>query len=342
MIEELVGRRASHDRAKQLEPTVVGVLRERYISALVPEVIGGAEKTPAEYVAMLEAIAESDSASGWVTMTASTSAMLSAYLPRTTADLLWKTGTPMMAGVFAPGGQIVDGTLSGKWSWGSGSRHADWFALGCMFEHKHVVAFVPAASVQIVENWDTLGLAGTGSHDLVVDRVRIGADHTCSVFGKPWADTALYRVPVFGLLAVGIASCALGIAKAALGHAADRLRRDGEKVASPALTRYAELYGELAAARAYLIATCNDVFARGGDALARGQLRLAAHRATQSSLEVARGCFHLDGAAAVRAGHPLQLALRDLEVVMTHKMVVEKVLPSAARALLGGPAAPDL
>lgn len=342
MIAELAGRRASHDAAKQLDPEVVAVLRERYIHALVPSSIGGAELAPGDYVAMLEAIAESDSAAGWVTMTASTSAMLSAYLPRATAQRLWANGTPMMAGVFAPGGQIVDGVLTGRWSWGSGSRHAEWFALGSLSDGKHVVAFVPAANVQIVENWDPLGLSGTGSHDLVVDRVPIAADHLCSVFTRPWAETALYRVPVFGLLAVGIASCALGIGKAALGHAADRLRRDGEKVSTTALARYAELYAELAAARAYLVTTCNDVFSRGGDHVARGQLRLAASRATSSSLEVARGCFHLDGAAAVRANHPLQLALRDLEVVMTHKMVVERILPAAARALLGGPAAPDL
>ncbi|HEY0254924.1 MAG TPA: hypothetical protein VGC41_25535, partial [Kofleriaceae bacterium] len=81
MILEIAGRRASHDAAKQLEPAVVGILRERFISALVPAVIGGAEAHPAEYIAMLEAIAESDSATSWVAMTASTSAMLSAYLP---------------------------------------------------------------------------------------------------------------------------------------------------------------------------------------------------------------------------------------------------------------------
>ena len=339
-IADLQTRRASHDANKQLDPAVVGVLREGYANALLPSLLGGAELDPADYIQMLEALAEGDAATGWVAMTSSTSAMLAAYLPRATANLLWSNNL-LLAGVFAPGGVLADGVLNGRWSWASGSRHADWFALGSMLEGRHVVCFVPRASVTIVDNWDTLGLAGTGSHDVVVTNARIAADHTCSLFGTtPWPDTPLYRVPVFGLLATGIASCALGIARAALGHAAAKLRSEKE-VTPTQLARYAELHAQLAAARAYLIATATTVFE--GTADGRGEMRLAAAHVTEQCVEVARGCFHLNGAAAVRANHPLQLALRDLEVVRTHKMVVDRVLPTAARALLGiGKVPPDL
>ena len=355
LIADLQTRRAAHDAAKQLDPAVVGMLREHAFSnSLVPSLLGGAELEPAAYIAVLEGLAEGDAATGWVTMTSSTSALLSAYLPRTTANLLWSNKL-LLAGVFAPGGVLADGVLNGRWSWASGSRHADWFALGAMFETRHLVCFIPRASVTIVDNWDTLGLAGTGSHDVVVSHARIAADHTCSLFGTtPWPETALYRMPVFGLLAVGVASCALGIARRAVTLAGEKLR--GEKdPASTRLARWAELYAQLAAARAYLIATATSVFeghsiegaavfeGHSIEGAARGKLRLAASHVTEQCVEVARGCFHLDGAAAVRANHPLQLALRDLEVVMTHKMVADRVLPAAARALLGiGAVPPDL
>jgi alkylation response protein AidB-like acyl-CoA dehydrogenase len=352
LVAELGTYRAEHDRDKQLSASTVRSLRDHgFLGCLLPSVLGGAELEPAAYVATLEALAEGDAATGWVAMTASTSTMLAAYLPRATAALLWGSGAPLVAGVFAPGGTIAGGIdgerrLSGRWSWASGSRHADWFALGAMFEGKHLVCFVPRANVRIIENWDTLGLAGTGSHDLEVTNAPVIADHTCSVFAPPWATTPLYRVPVFGLLAVGIASCALGIAKAALGHAAARLTREAEPP-SPQVARYAELFAELAAARAYLIATCTSVFARIAhapvDPAARGELRLAASHVTHRCAEVVRACFHIDGGAAVRAHHPLQLALRDIEMVMTHKMVVDRVLPAAGRALLGlGKPPPDL
>lgn len=346
---DLAAHRASHDANKQLDPDVVGMIRERgFHASLVPHLLGGAELEPAAYVEMLEALAAGDAATGWVTMTASTSALLGAYLPRTTADLLWKAGTPLFAGVFAPGGKISDdGVLTGKWSWGSGSRHADWFALGSLQGRRHLVCFVPRANVRIVDNWDTLGLAGTGSHDLVVDGLKIPADHTCSLFEHtPWPGTPLYHVPVFGLLATGIAACALGIAKSALAHAAARLQRDGDPP-SPQLAKFATLHAELAAARAYLLATCAHVFATASagsiTGAARGELRIAASHVTERCAEVVRGCFRIDGAAALRDRHPLQLALRDIEVVLTHKMVVDRVLPAATRALLElGPTPPDL
>lgn len=349
LVAELATHRASHDTNKQLDPAVVGLLREHaFHASLVPHLLGGAELEPAAYVEVLEALAEGDAATGWVAMTASTSALLGAYLPRATATLLWTAGTPLFAGVFAPGGKLDDqGSLTGTWSWGSGSRHADWFALGAIRAKRHLVCFVPRASVRIVDNWDTLGLAGTGSHDLVVDAVHIPADHTCSLFDTPpWPNTPLYRVPVFGLLATGIAACALGIARAALGHAAARLRREQDPP-SPQLAHYAELHAELAAARAYLLTTCTQVFesAKAGaiDGTVRGELRIAASHVTARCADVVRGAFRIDGAAALRDRHPLQLALRDIEVVLTHKMVVDRVLPAATRALLSlSPPPPDL
>ena len=53
--------------------------------------------------------------------------------------------------------------------------------------------------------------------------------------------------------------------------------------------------------------------------------------------------FHIAGGASMRAGTPLNCALRDVETVLTHRMVVDRVLPAAGRALLGiGTPPPDL
>ena len=344
---DLPSHRTAHDAARQLEPAVVGALREgRFLDCLLPSVLGGAELEPAEYIETLEALARGDSATGWVAMTASTSAMLGAYLSRATAHALWSAGSPLIAGVFAPGGVIADGRLTGRWSYASGSRHADWFAVGAMFESKHVVCFVPRACVKIVDNWDTLGLAGTGSHDLAVDGTRIAPDHVCSVFGAPWAGTPLYRVPVFGLLAIGIASCALGIARGAIEQAALRLTREKE-APSPQVAKYAELRAQLDAARAYLVATGTSAFVRARadavDASVRGEIRVAASHVTHACADVVRGAFHIAGGASMRTGTPLERALRDIETVLTHRMVVDRVLPAAGRALLGiGTPPPDL
>lgn len=349
---ELSSFRASHDAARQLDPAVVARLREtEVLAALVPRELGGHELTPADYIELLEILARGDSATAWCVMTASTSTLLAAYLPRETAAALWSAekSAPFLAGIFAPTGTlVVDGErawLTGRWSWASGSRHAEHIVVGALRDKRHVVCFVPPGDVRIVDNWDTLGLGGTGSHDLVIENVELPLDRVTSVFDRqPWTAGALYRVPLFGLLAAGIAGCALGVARSALDTIAAPLTAESP---SAVFARYAELRARLEAARAYLLAVATTAHARGTagavDGASRGELRLAASHAVSACVGVVRDCYHLGGGAAVRAGNPLQNALRDIETLSTHRMVVDKVLPATARALLGlGAVAPDL
>ena len=349
---DLAIRRASHDAAHRLDEAVIASLRDAgMFAALVPRELGGHELSPPDYVAMLEALAAGDSATAWCVMTASTSTLLAAYLPRTTADAVWPSSqaAPFLAGIFAPTGRLtIDGEtarLTGRWSWASGSRHAEWFVVGALAERRHVVCFVRPSSVQIVDNWDTLGLAGTGSHDLVIEDAELPIAHVTSVFDRaPWTMAPLYRVPIFGLLATGIAGCALGIARGALDHVGGKLVADS---ASAMFARYAELRARLDAARAYLIATTTSAFDRASvgpvDGATRGELRLAASFVATSCAEVVRAAFHLGGGTSVRAGSVLGNALRDVETLLTHRMVADRVLPATARAMLGvGTVPPDL
>ena len=341
LARELPQHRDAHDLDRQLTPAVIGALRERgLLGCLVPHLLGGAELRPSEYVQVLEALARGDSATAWVVMTATTTALLGVYLPRATADRLWASGTPLFAGIFAPTGKLADGKLTGRWSYASGSRHADYVALGAFADgNRHVMCFVPAASVKTIDDWDTLGLAGTGSHALVASEVRVAADHVCSVFADaPWPKTPLYRLPLFGVLASGVTACALGIAGNALDHAGKKLA--GERDAPSAqLAKYAELHARFAAARAYLLATLDGAYAAAErneiDGALRGEMRLAASHVAHECADVVRGAFHLGGGASIRATSPLNAALRDIETVLTHKMVVDRVLPATGRALLG-------
>ncbi len=346
LASELPARRAAHDAAKQLDPSVIDALRDGgFLASLLPSEIGGSELPPATYIAMLEALATGDAATAWCVMTASTSALLAPYLARPVAAAIWSGRTPFLASVFAPGGKLVESRLSGRWSYASGCRHADWLAVGAIQDRRHVVCLVRPSAARIVENWDTLGLAGTGSHDLVIEDITVDAGHVTSVFEQaPWTSAALYRMPLFGLLAVGIAACGLGIANSALAQVAARLTAESP---SPQLAHYAQVRAQLAAARSYLIATASSAFERAQagpvDGATRGELRLAASHVAQQCAEVGRAAFHLGGGASVRAGSPIGAALRDLETLLTHRMVTDRVLPTTARAMLGlGAVPPDL
>lgn len=357
--------RAAHDQHKQLARPVVDALRDGgFLAALAPRELGGHELSAPEYLELLEALGRGDSATAWCVMTAATSALVTTYLPRAVAEEIWREGAPFLAGIFAPGGLLTaEATepsgggaaghagnagfrLTGRWSYASGSRHADWFVVGALFEKRHRVAFLPASQVTVLDNWNVLGLSGTGSHDLVIEGAAIPAERVTSLFERtPWCEGALYRVPIFGLLASGIAACGLGIAGAALERAAVGL---DDKASSSVLARHAICRAQLDAARAYLFTTAATAQARaaaGGsiwDAKTRGELRLASSYVSQQCAEITRGAFHLVGGAAARNENPLGSALRDVEMLCTHRMVIERSLPAAIRAILGlGQTAPD-
>ena len=354
---------ARHEAERRLSDDVVDSLRVGgFLQVLLPRELGGHELPAPAYVEVLAALAAGDAATAWCVMTASTSTLLAAYLERAAAEELWGPGpAPFLSGVFAPTGAATvdahgDVVLRGRWAYGSGCRHADWIAVGALVageRPRHVICFVPTSdpALAVDEHWDTLGLGGTGSHDLVVTDARVPARRVASVFERaPWPAGALHRLPLFGLLALGIASCGLGVATAAVAHDADRLRasRPGaEPPPSSALAAHAALVARLGAARAYLldVAARAQAAAEAGPAppATRGELRLATAHVAAEVVAIVRAAFHQAGGAAIRTGHPLHRALRDAETLLTHRMVGDRVLPAAARAVLGvGAVPPDL
>ena len=58
--------------------------------------------------------------------------------------------------------------------------------------------------------------------------------------------------------------------------------------------------------------------------------------------ELGRAAFHLVAGAAIGRASPIARAVADLEVLLTHRMVADRVLPTAARVLLGQAAPADL
>jgi indole-3-acetate monooxygenase len=360
LIPWLATHTAAHDRDRALTPAVVDVLRaDGYLQLLLPAALGGHAVAPSTYVEIVAGLAEGDAATAWVVMTASTSTLLASYLPRSTGESIWNRSepTPLLAGVFAPSGTAtVDGDrvrLTGRWAYGSGCRHAAWVAVGALTgtPPRHVVCVLPLAApgVRIDDTWDPIGLAGTGSHDLVIDDATLSNAAMVSVFEQtPWPDEPLARVPLFGLLALGVAGVGLGIARGALTELGAVLRATrGTGPSSTALASYAGLATRLRAAHALVIDVADRAYALAmtgpPSSELRGELRLAAAHAAAESTAITRACFHLAGASSIRRGSRLARALADAEVMLSHRMVADRILPAAARAVLGlGPVAPDL
>jgi alkylation response protein AidB-like acyl-CoA dehydrogenase len=362
---ELRGASERIEKARTLPPDVVELLVAGGFTRLcVPRSLGGPEAHPATLLGALEALATGDGSAAWCAMIASTSSVLAAYLEPEAARRVYGATDAISGGVFAPRGlaRRVPGGFraTGRWAFGSGCQHAHWLMGGCFVEGeagRELVAggvpdirllLFPREEAKILDTWDVVGLAGTGSHDLEVRDLFVPDGYDVSlVADRPREAGPLYAFPVFGLLALGVAAVGLGIARRACEELAALAvektpvlgrRRLAERSLTQA--RVAEADGSLGGARAYLRETIDEAFERasaGGPLplTSRARLRLAATGAARAAARVATSMYELGGGSAIYRASALQRCLRDAHVVTQHAMVAESTLELAGRVLLG-------
>ena len=143
-----------------------------------PAELGGAEADPVTQIEVIEAVTYIEPSAGWTLMIGNGSiSIVGAFLPDAAiAQIFTGDRPPRTAGALMPGAAApVEGgyRITGRWSWGSGVRHAEWLAamaLATVAEDappKPLMAVFPAAQAEIDDNWYVAGLKGTGSCDFV-------------------------------------------------------------------------------------------------------------------------------------------------------------------------------
>jgi len=200
-------------------------------------------------------------------------------------DAVWgEKPTALVASSFpAKGGKVerTDGGLiaNGLWSFASGVDFADWNNMqvfvppeGGEGPPEHRFALVPKDDYDVVDDWYSPGLAGTGSRTIKLDNVFIPEHMTIpstKLMGGPSPGSvinsgALYRVPPLTLGTKVFASPALGIAKGGLKMIEDDLSGRNTVGNAPmaelptAQARISEAGAEIEAAEALLLKDCVD------------------------------------------------------------------------------------
>jgi indole-3-acetate monooxygenase len=355
------------ERERALPIELVAELRDAGLLALcLPRSLGGQEVPPAETVLALEELARGDGATAWCAMIASTSGLLGAYLPRSEAELIFAGGRHVIGGVFAPRGRAErredDFLVSGRWSFASGVQHCDWVLGGCVVHDGEEpellpngapdvrLMMMPAEAIEVIDTWSVSGLRGTGSHDMAVTAQLVPASRGVSLLsGAPREAGPLYSVPLFGLLALGIASVALGIARGAvedfLALAGTKTPAGGRRTLAERSTVQAQLAqaeAELRAARGLVLGEVEQGWLAAGNSGSIGEhqrtgLRLAATHATAAAARVTTSMYTLAGGSSIYDSNPLQRRFRDVHVATQHVMVAPATWELTGRLLLGLP-----
>lgn len=353
------------ERERNLPPDLVAQLRESGLLRMaLPGRLGGSGTEPRVMVEVIEEMSRADGATGWNVLTANIGCAYLAWLEPEAADQILAAGTvPVMAGSAAPRGQAVragDGyRLSGRWPFASGCSYADWFVGGFMVTidgrpetdrwgaPMTRLAYFPASRARVEDTWRAAGLAGTGSHDVVAERITVPAAHTSvPFFEPPGYPDPLCRLTAYNVLLTMLSGFAFGVARRALdeicAQLAERPRPDtqpdwlDEPAVQIGLLRHETA---LAAARRQMLATLAELLGEpaGGAGGYPQRARLAA--AVVHGYDVAReavlDCFRFGGGRALFEGNPLQRCMRDLVAATQHLAFSVDSRLRIANALLG-------
>jgi len=357
------------ERIRTLTPALVEAMWScGLMSAFNPVVAGGVEPSFTEMIETWIEMAWQDGSFGWCGIANLPSSFAAAtYLPdEGFAEVFTAHDNRVtMGGQFFPNGQgrTVEGgyQLSGSWSFGSGTGHAEYVAAGFFpmdgGEMRWIsegipdmqVAVVPREQVSFNDGWHVQGLKGTGSYDYSIDDVFVPEHRTFALFSRePRRGTSpATRMGLMPVTAAGHASWALGVAKSMLDDvqelAATKFRMSDMASLASRPTFQKGLAHHVAAWRAARLLVI-DAFTTAEAAVAAGQeltptlradMRAAAVYATDVARECAEWAHLAAGTTSIREGTRLERAFRDIYTGTQHAFISEKVAIDSAQIWLG-------
>jgi alkylation response protein AidB-like acyl-CoA dehydrogenase len=360
---------AASDRIEQerrLPADIASALKEsRLFRLCVPHRYAGLEAAPMDMVEAIAEVSRADGSAGWCVAIGATSGLLAGYLPDADAREIYASDPLSVAGgVFAPRGEATaDGDgyrMRGRWAFASGIGHCSWLMGGCVVYENGKPALLPgglpdsrllifpAASATVHDTWTVSGLCGTGSHDMEVGDLLVPRSRAISLMtDKPRLDSPLYKFPVFGCLAVGIAAVSVGLARRAIDELvaiaggktptgsrrrlADRAYVQMQVAEAEAAQRTARAFLVDTVAATYEEAACDGEISVGQ----RAMLRLAATHSVSLSKKAVDLMYDAGGGTSIYKSSPLQRCFRDVHAASQHMMVSSSTLEVAGRVLLG-------
>jgi alkylation response protein AidB-like acyl-CoA dehydrogenase len=219
--------------------TRVGLFRLR-----TPKRYGGYESDTRTLVEMLAEIGQGDGSTAWVSWVLAGNTWLVGKFPKAVQDEVFATPDVRVSGTLSPRGKLErrgDGfVLNGNWHFHSGSLHSHWSLMAALITSPEgrpapMVALVPTAQLEVIDDWETAGLRGTGSVSTVARELFVPDERVLSVIpllqgqptSSPNSEASIYRTPMVPTIAAAASGVLLGLAKAAMKNFFQRLPERG-------------------------------------------------------------------------------------------------------------------
>jgi alkylation response protein AidB-like acyl-CoA dehydrogenase len=360
---------AEADEAEKLfhqSDKVAAALREAGLYSMVlPKALGGAELPLVEAMQIIEKMSWADGSAGWCAMAVGVSAAsVGAYVPEEGAQVIWgEDPLAMAAGNGVPRGYArrVDGgyMIRGSWAYGSGLWHADWGHSGCFLMEGDKMVMSPDGGPEIIlmhhpksgivfkNNWNVLGLRGTGSYDYTLTEPEsFVPEHMAYRFDarEPLRGGRQYAMGLVGFTAWGHTGWALGVGRRALDELAKLARERADvfgKLCDSATFKksFAEAEAKYRSARAFVYEGWNSIadrVAADGDPTVEqiALIRLAMRHLHDVLSEVTTFAHKASRGVSLRSS-VLQRCYRDAHSGTQHLLLADEIETECGLVLLG-------
>ena len=355
------------ERERRLSRPVLTALRETgLLRMFTPRSLGGLETDPITRALVVEEISRHDSAAGWTLENPLDWAFFCARLPDEGAEEIYSRGADIL--IAAQFGRPLHATsteggyrISGRAPFVSNCYDADWISSTALVdvdqhsegEPETVMVYFPRKNCDVIDNWDMMGMRGTGSHDISVTDVYVPKSRTFRMVPEfePGSHYhgPLYRLPLVGAAATGIPTPMLGVARRALDEVTE-LALTKTPVASSGLlkerslaqVRLGKAEAVLRSGRLLLLDTVSEAWQRCVDGRThslrqKADLLLAATHAMSSAVQAVELACSIAGTTAFRATSPLERCFRDVQTMKHHVFASEARYGTFGQVYLGIP-----
>ena len=342
------------DRAEELrrlpDETIADLHDSGLFRVLQPKRVGGSELPFRALVELVSVIARGCGSTAWVLANLAAHHWLFGMWPRQAQDEVWGQSPDNLIGsaLIFPRGRArpVEGgyRLTGRWPFSSGVDAASWNLVGGIVQEDDGggtgprIFMLPASDYTVIDTWQVIGLAGTGSKDVAVEDVFVPAYRTLAVDqiaggpnpGSEVNPSVLYQLPAISLFAFCIAGVSLGLAQGAIEHFVQTTRTrlssySGRNVAdfNTVQVHVAEAAALADAARAIMLGDCDEAtrsVAAGKVPNLEQRARYRRDGAFAASLctKAVDILFAATGGGAIYARSPMQRAFRDAHAANAH------------------------
>ena len=310
---------------------------------------GGYESSVATQFEVLAEIASACPSTSWVATILTAMIWNVGMFPDEAQEEVFADPRVRVASVFAPGGQArqVDGgvVVSGRWPFNTGCRNSQWAILTAIVsgdgEPAPASLLIPYPELEILDDWDATGMAGTGSNTTVAQEVFVPAHRilplaaamTLELPSARNRDAAYWNMALVAYLIAQATGTPVGLAHGALDAFLARLPGRGitytdyvDQSAAPVThLQVGEAAMKIFSAEAHAREAV-ELVARtpGREAPVELRARIRAHagHATALAREAVDILYSASGASAIQTSVPIQRYQRDIQALANHALLV--------------------